>query len=190
MQKEEVITLRNTLKTVENFPLRVFIDNGNTIVDESLKTQFTKWDDNNGILYSFRLIGMQEDSAPNNREQAISLIAIDYDTIQAMEISRLPIGKIAACIDGLNKSGAGIGDEFKNLIVSTFTKLLTTDRSSLSPSDMNRIISSSTLQSDAPDAVNEKDDYYAGKFTESRQETLAVNRYNASINSSTETKNS
>jgi hypothetical protein len=190
MQKEEVITLRNTLKTVENFPLRVFIDNGNTIVDESLKTQFTKWDDNNGILYSFRLIGMQEDSAPNNREQAISLIAIDYDTIQAMEISRLPVGKIAACIDGLNKSGAGIGDEFKNLIVSTFTKLLTTDRSSLSPSDMNRIISSSTLQSDAPDAVNEKDDYYAGKFTESHQETLAVNRYNASINSSTETKNS
>lgn len=188
MDKEKIIKLRNTLKTAGNLPLRVFINNAHTVVDESLKTQFTIWDDTNGIIYSFRLIGMQEDDTPNNRQQAVSLFAADYEEIQAMEIVRLPIDDIDKTIDGMIKSGVQVSDNFRKRIAHTYKELLHPDRYKMSPTDMNNLLSSSRLQDGVPDAVNEKDDYYAGKFTESYQETHTINAYNASIkNDKTET---
>lgn len=181
MDKEKIIKLRKTLKTVGNLPLRVFINNAHTIIDESLKTQFTIWDDNNGLIYSFRMIGMQEDDTPNNIQQAISLFVADYEEIQAMEIVRLPIDDIDATIGGMINAGAKVTDEFRKRITYVYKELLHPGRFRMSPTDVNNMLGSSRLQEGIPDAVNEKDDYYAGKFTESFQETHAVNAYNASI---------
>lgn len=190
MDKEKIIKLRNTLKTTGNLPLRVFINNAHTIVDESLKTQFTIWDDDNGIIYSFRLIGMQEDDTPNNMQQAVSLFAADYEEIQAMEIVRLPIDNIDGTIEGMIASGIEISDNFRKRIIYAYKELLHPDRFRMSPTDINNMLSSSRLQEGAPDAVNEKDDYYAGKFTESFQETHNVNSYNESIKNEQQNKTS
>lgn len=180
MEKTKLIKLRDTLKTVENFPLRIFINNGHSIADESLVTQFTKWDDTNGLLYVFRLIGMQEDNIPNNLHQSISVFVADYEEIQAMEIVRLPLSKIGGCIDGITASGCKISNDFKKRIIDTFEQLLDPNRYRLSPADINRAVSSNELQETVPNAVNEKDDYYTGKLVESYQETVGVNRYNNS----------
>jgi hypothetical protein len=61
MDASKVISLRITLKCDKNLPLRLFIADGTTIVDESLTTQFTIWADEDEMLYVYRLTGMQED---------------------------------------------------------------------------------------------------------------------------------
>jgi hypothetical protein len=179
MEKEEIIKLRNTLKTTGNLPLRIYPDNGLTVIDESLKTQFTIWDDNNGILYSFRLIGMQEDSAPNNNEKCIDCIAFSYEWIQAMEIVRLPLDKIEGTIDGIISSGATVSDNFKKTIIQVFEELLNFNQGSLTPTLLNEILLRNNP--DMPKPVSDNDDYLNGKFTQSWQETHLINEYNKTI---------
>lgn len=181
METARIIAMRDTLKAGKNLPLRVYLDNLHIGIDESSKTQFTKWDDTNGILYSFRLLNMQLDGVPNNKYPAITVFAISYEDIQGLEVVRLGIDDIDALVSNIVATGATFSDEFKNLIKSTYTKILDPNLYKLSPTDMNRIISSSELQSDVPDAVNAKDDWYEGKFTENFMETVATNRYNESI---------
>ena len=105
MENEQVISLRDTLKAKKNLPLRIFIDNSFQIIDEGNKFQFTKWDDVNGILYSFKMVHLNMDRSPNNKHQAISLFAVPYEMIQAMEVSYLPIEDIATIISSIRESG-------------------------------------------------------------------------------------
>lgn len=158
MENEQVISLRDTLKANKNLPLRIFIDNSFQIIDESNKFQFTKWDDDNGILYSFKMVHLNMDKSPNNNHQAISLFAVPYEMIQAMEICYLPISDIDDVIESIKDGGCTFSDEFKKLIIHTYTEVLAPDRITLSPSDINSIL--------GPGAVNDKDDYYYGKYTE------------------------
>ena len=54
MENADVIKLRDILRKTgdnNNTPLRVYIDNSFIIIDESNKFEFTKWDDDNGILF-------------------------------------------------------------------------------------------------------------------------------------------
>ena len=79
MTKQEVITLRNTLKAGKNIPVQVFIDNAFICVDESNITQFTLWDDDNGLLFSFRLPTTEvEDYGTSNKAENVSVYAFNY----------------------------------------------------------------------------------------------------------------
>lgn len=181
MTNEGIIKLRDTLKAGENLPLRIFVNNAQTIIDESLPTQFVKWDDKNGILHVFRLVGMQEDKLPNNLGQAISVYSMFYEYIEGMEVVRLPLNTISKFINSLRKNGCVFSTDFEKRIIDTFESILDVDRWRMSPSDLNDAVSS-VRHEGAVDAVNEKDDYYEdGRMTEPFKETVAVNRYNESI---------
>ena len=82
MERDAVISLREKLKAGKNLPVTVFIDNMFETINEASMYQFTKWDDENAILYSFRLINPVFDKIPSNREQAIRVFAVDYECIQ------------------------------------------------------------------------------------------------------------
>lgn len=177
MEKDEVIKLRDTLKCNKNIPLRVFSGNGFSIIDESNVLQFTKWDDANGILYSFRMVHPSIDKTPSNRQQLISLIAVPYERIELIEIPYLPVDMIETACNYIKDSGCSFSDDFKNLIKHTFTEILHPDRITLTSSDINSII--------GPDAVNDKDDYYYGKYKESSKETLRYKDRNSEISNNT-----
>lgn len=176
MENADVIKLRDILRKTgdnNNTPLRVYIDNSFIIIDESNKFEFTKWDDDNGILYSFKLININTDKYPNNKSQAISVFACPYDQIQDMEIPYLPIKDIDDLVDNIKESGCNFSDDYKNLIKHTFSDILHPDRITLSPSDINTII--------GPNSVNEKDDYYKGKYTQNYKETRLHAEYNEAV---------
>ena len=170
MENSDIISLRDTLKAGKNLPLRIFIDNAFQIIDESNKFQFTKWDDTNGILYSFKMVHLNMDRCPNNKHQSISLFAVPYEIIQAMEISTLPISDIGTVIDSIKDNGCTFSDEFKKAIIHTYTEVLAPDRITLTPSDINSIL--------GPNVVNDKDDYYYGKYVESDKETQRYREHN------------
>ena len=83
--------MRDALKGGKNLPVKVYSDNAWVIVDESKEFSFTLWDDTNGILYYFRLMDVDQSPIPNNSEQAISVVAIDYTYIQTMEVAPMPL---------------------------------------------------------------------------------------------------
>ena len=170
MENEQVISLRDTLKAKKNLPLRIFIDNSFQIIDEGNKFQFTKWDDVNGILYSFKMVHLNMDKSPNNKHQAISLFAVPYEVIQSMEISFLPIDEVSNVIDSIRTSGCQFGEDFEKVIIHTFKEVLAPDRITLTPSDINSIL--------GPNAVNDKDDYYYNKYIESAKETQRYKEHN------------
>ena len=170
MKNEQVISLRDTLKAGKNYPLRISVDNSLQIIDEANKFQFTKWDDINGILYSFKMINLNMDRCPNNNNQAISIISLPYELIQSMEISFLPIDEISNVIDSIRTSGCQFGEDFEKVIIHTFKEVLAPDRITLTPSDINSIL--------GPNAVNDKDDYYYNKYIESAKETQRYKEHN------------
>ena len=177
MTKEEVIKLRDTLKCGKNIPLRVLSNNSFFIIDESNVLQFTKWDDANEILYSFRMVNPNVDITPSNKQQLISLVAVPYDRIEAIEVPYLPISEIETMCDSIKNSGCPFSDDFKKLIEHTFIEALHPDRITLTSSDINSII--------GPGAVNDKDDYYYGKYTESNKETLRYRDRNNEVDNNT-----
>lgn len=170
MLKEDVIKLRTALKCGKNIPLRILINNSFTIIDESSKFQFTKWDDTNGMLYSFRMVDMQTDTLPNNKGNCISFFVVSYDTIEAIEIAQLPVGELDNLFSSLGAIGCTFNEDFKNLIKRTYTEIFHPDRYQLSPSDTNTIL--------GPGAVNDRDDYYYGKYEEPFLETKRYNDRN------------
>ena len=50
---ERVIAMRDSLKGDKNLPLLIHSETGNAVISEANLMSFTKWDDDNGILYSF-----------------------------------------------------------------------------------------------------------------------------------------
>lgn len=177
MTSDQVKSLRNTLKAGKNLPLRVFINNTYTAVDESRVTQFTIWDDKNCILYSYRLTDMQSETLPSNASQAVSLAAIHYDAIEGMELACLPLSDLPKSIEFIKDSGVTISDGFKDRIIKTYNSILNPDRIALSREDINDLTGSN---------LNTKDDYYNGKFTEPFKETVRYRDRNAKIDKSKE----
>mgnify|MGYP003533966772 FL=1 len=173
MEKEDVIKIRTAIKAGKNLPVRVFVDNAFTIIDESQTFQFTKWDDDNGILYSFRLIDPQSDKIPNNIEQAVSVYSTSYANIQAIETPVVPMKDMDSLFGTIEATGCKFSEDFKSLIKHAFTEVLHHDRYQLSSSDINSIL--------GPNTVNDKDDYYYNKFTENFKETRRYADRNAAI---------
>lgn len=162
MTIEDCIKLRNELKCGKNIPLRILIDNCFTIIDESHRLQFTKWDDASGTLYSLRLIDPQSDHIGSNKEDAISVFAVPYEHIQAMEIPVLRRKDLDSFFDSLASGGCTFSEDYKNLIKNTFKEALNPDMASLSPTKMKQLLGS--------DAADNRDDYYNGKYTEAAKD--------------------
>lgn len=169
MDASKVISLRITLKCDKNLPLRLFIADGTTVVDESLTTQFTIWADEDEMLYVYRLTGMQEDKYPNNMGKAISLIAIPYQYIQAMEICALPLTDIKTSLEAIEATGHELSSEFKERVERAYNQLLNDDRYVMSHASMNNMTGSMLDTNDA---------YYGDRFRESFKETLQERTHN------------
>lgn len=167
METSKVIAVRDALKAGKNLPLTIYIDNAFRIINENNKFQFTKWDDENGVLYNYALTNPNIASSPSNIGGEMSLFAVSYESIQAMEVIRLPFNELPNSIDSLTKSGAVISDEWKNIIINRFSKALNPNLVNMSPTDINK--ASGII--DGQKAVNDNDDYYNHKFTEPFAET-------------------
>lgn len=173
MTKDEVIKIRTALKHNENAPLRIFIDNSFTIIDESNVFQFTKWDDDNKILYSFRLTDPQSSRTPSNIGNSVAVFAIPYEFIQAIELVVLPAEKLDDLFGTLAEAGCTMSDDFKNLIKNTYKEILDPRRYEITPTETKRLL--------GDEAANNNDDWYNGKFTESFAETRRYAKRNDKI---------
>jgi hypothetical protein len=182
MEAEKVIKLRETLRAGKNLPLKISIDNVLRVIDETKAFQTVFWDDDNCILYVYALPDPNILSLPSNKEGTVSLFAVSYDTIQAMEVTSLPLANLGDTLDSLKASGIStITDEVKERIINVFTKILDPNIVALGPTKINEILEAN--------AVIDNDDYYAGKFTESFKETKSVAEHNAYVDSLKEDKN-
>ena len=182
MEIKEVVLLRDTIRCGKNLPVRVCIDNCFTIIDESNPTQFTIWDDENGILYSFRLVDVQGDTSPSNKQQAVSLFAVNYTSIQAIEVPLLPVDDIATAITNIRNTGKAVSKEFEERIIKSYKGLLSGNLVDLTHEDINRLTGSN---------LNTADDYFAGRFTQSFKETLPThdrNKYVDELNAKNNTE--
>ena len=174
MEAEKVISMRDTLKNGQNFPLIVYINNMYRLIDESVTLQFTKWDDKNHVLYVFSLSDPNISRTPSNINNELSVFAVDYEVIEAMEISRLPHKYLNSVLTKVSTEGTPIKDEVKQGVIDMFDRACDPTRVNLGPTDMNRIMG----VRDGRTAVNDRDDYYEGKFTENYAETRRTADYN------------
>lgn len=160
MDKADVIKMRTALKGGINLPLLIHLDNVSAIIDERATTQFTIWDDDNEFLYAFRLGGLAEATIPSNRSETISLYCIHYDFIQAMSIPELPLNDLDDVFATIEASGKTFKPGMKELITHTYESLLKGDYVNMTHAGINELIGSK---------LNDKDDYYNGKFTEPKK---------------------
>ena len=134
-------------------------------INEASMYQFTKWDDENAILYSFRLINPVFDKIPSNREQAIRVFAVDYECIQCMELSTLRLADLGDVVDSIG----GIDPKAKAGMINAFNKLLDPNRFEINNKDYNEIYGSN---------LDTSDDYYDGKMSQSEAETRRYKEHN------------
>lgn len=167
MDKEQVIKLRTALKGGKNIPLKIHIDNTLNEIDESSVGQFTLWDDNNGIIYIIKLPDMQDDYSPDNRSKNISIFAVFYENVQAMEISLLPLAEFDNVVGTIRESGKTINDNMVELIKNTYNSILRTNITDISHADYNKLLGSN---------LNIKDDYYNNRFTTNQDVVLREDR--------------
>lgn len=173
MEKNVVISTRTALKAGHNLPIKVYSDNNFVIIDESLPLNFTKWDDENGVLYSFRLTSFDQSRMPTNSDNAISVVALDYNFIQVMEVAPMPLKFFDDLIGTIKASGVSFSDKFKEQIYYNFSEALHKDRWRLSPHDINAMTGTTVM--------DDSDNYYAGRMVESFKETRKYAQRNAEI---------
>jgi hypothetical protein len=184
MTKEQVIKMRNALKAGKNLPLIVYIDNAFRNIDETNVLQFTKWDDENGFLYVYSVSDPIKDHSPSNLTGGVSLFATDYECIQSMEVARINIDDLERSIDWLDC----ISTEWKQRIIERFKLALNPQLTSISSSNINEVMG----VTDGNVAMNDNDDYYAGRYTESFAETRAManrNEYAEKVAKEQQTEN-
>lgn len=160
MTKDQVIMMRTALKGGKNLPLLIHINNMYALIDERATTQFTVWDDDNEMLYLFRLVSMATETIPSNRSEAISLFCTDYATIEAMEVPQLPLSDLDDVFGTIEATGKTFKEGFKELVTNTYTALLKGQYAELTHTDLNKLIGSK---------LDENDDYYNGKFVETKK---------------------
>ena len=164
--KEVVIAMRTALKAGKNLPLKVYGDNVHVLIDEAAAFAFTIWDDDNGVVYYFRLIDIDQSRIPDNaHEQSISVSAVKYEFIQAMEVAPMPLTKLDAICSTIKASSTDMlfPDEFKDHMKYVFERALSDKTPDLYASDINA--------AHGVEVVSPSDDYYLGRFSESYQET-------------------
>ena len=174
MTVQEVINLRNALRAGHNYPLRINISGNSNPFDESLAMERIIWDDNNGVVYCFRLIDPQMDHLATNHAQAITLVAIDYTAIESMEVVALPIKDLDDVFTSIEEySGATLAETTKSGIKELFNGILNPNLVNLTRADLDKI--------DGPSFTGDKDDYYNGTYAESFKETTRYRKRNEEI---------
>lgn len=182
MDKAEVIKIRTILKCGMNLPVQVYLDNAYSFVDERNTAQFTKWDDDNGLLYVFRLPGTEwSDYATSNNGQNLSVYCCDYDQIQGIEVSPLPLKHLEPLLNSIGET-CTLSDDFKKLIINTFSKLLRETYPDPSREYYNKLTGNT---------LDTRDDYFNGKLTPNkgnkRQPEYARYEHTGTIGSGMET---
>ena len=174
--KEVIIKMRTALKAGRNLPLRVYADNTFVIVDEAAEAAFTKWDDDNGIVYYFRLQNpFDSKGAGAAYSQCISVSAIKYEFIQAMEVAPMPIKHIDEIFNSIDSQteNCKFKDKFKEQIKYVFNKYLSSDNIPMGSMVRNAYLGAKVHP--------EMDDYYSGYMYEARKETGSLNDRNAEL---------
>lgn len=175
--KEVVISMRTALKAGRNLPLKVYADNGWIIVDESVTSSFTKWDDENGVIYYFRLADPMSSKHLRNNPEVISVCAIKYEFIQAMEVVPFAVELLDDVFDSIEGSTNGVttfSNEFREKIKHVFHAWLK-PRSEMYPELVNAIVGDNR-------AASEAYDYYSGRpWPAPEKENADVERYNADL---------
>lgn len=185
MEKNTLIKARTALKAGKNLPLRIIINNLHRIVNEANIFQFTKWDDDNEILYVYSLPDPVNLKSPSNKDGAICLLAEPYEYIEALELASFPLSELENSLNSLIAAGASISDETKERVIKLFNAIYDPRNVNLGPTEINRIIGTV----DGRLAVNDNDDYYEGKFKQSFAETRSTAANNAYVDSLKDNEN-
>ena len=175
--KEVVIAMRNALKAGTNWPIKVYADNTFIIVNEANTASFTKWDDEMGVLYYFRLADPISSKQTHDNPKVISVAAVKYEFIQAMEVVPFPLSKVDDIMDSIESSSGGVttfADNFRERIKHVFDAILDPKGAENYPALINAIHG-------ATDAVPMANDYYAGRNNVPFKETIDVRRYNEEV---------
>ena len=171
MDIKDVIKIRDILKADKNLPVVVHVDNTLACIDESAPFQFTKWDDVNGILYSFRLpnANLAADTMVNRKE--ICLYATTYENIQAIELCKVSLDNVEDVIEKIKESGVTFSDDFKNYIIGSFENIF---NPSFEMTNKNVNLALGTH-------LDESYDYYNGKYRHFDKETNFADKRNTSV---------
>jgi len=170
-----VIKMRTALKAGMNWPLKIFTNDDQIIVDENNKGAATKWDDDQGILYYFRLADPDSSKAYQGQAGVLSVSAIKYDIIQAMEACPFPVSDLDKVFDSIeSQSSTKFSDEFRDRIKVIFKSLTDPNLVELYPNRMNLIHGTWVANPDI--------DYYSGNPNVTKfQETAEVRQYNKGV---------
>jgi len=175
--KEVVIAMRNALKAGTNWPIKVYADNTFIIVNEANTASFTKWDDEMGVLYYFRLADPISSKQTHDNPKVISVAAVKYEFIQAMEVVPFPLSKVDDIMDSIESSSGEatkFADNFRERIKHVFNAVLDFKGAENYPALINAIHG-------ATDAVPMANDYYAGRNNVPFKETIEVRRHNEEV---------
>lgn len=167
---ERIVQMRNALKGGKNIPLLIHAETGNVVISELNTLSFTKWDDTNGILYSFRLKNLTNTQSPSNLSNEIEVIGVPYDHISTIETIRMTTDQLDDVFGSMESTGITFKEGFKDAIKYAFREALHPDRWSLSRDEINSIHGTQVYDT--------SDDYYRGKFAEPFKETRDKAEYN------------
>ena len=176
LETADVISWRSKLKAGKNLPLRIYLDN-NYLIDENIPLNYIKWDDDNGLLYVFRLSNLTDTTTPSNRDQIISVFSAPYNEIKFMEMAKMPLGLLDELFDSIGMDNA----QFRENIKYAFKEALHPDRWRLDHTDVNNMTGFQVMDI--------ADEYFRGRFSEPFKETrpqAARNEFIASQNKAQE----
>ena len=168
MTTQEIIDWRTSLKGGKNIPLRIIFDNQFN-VDESSVFTYVKWDDNNGIIYIFRLPNFSDSTNPNNIPNAFQVFSAPYDKIWYL-VATTPMQFIDDVFESIEANGCVFREGFKEYIKTGLTEAMHPNRWRMEHADINAISGFK--------ATDESTMYYMGKFPEPFKETREHAEYN------------
>lgn len=171
MDNKSVIMVRDILKAGKNLPVVVYVDNALICIDESSLFQFTKWDDDNGILYSFHLPNANLAADTMVDEKKICVYATTYEHIQAIELCKVSLDNTKDVIESIKSSGTTFSDEFKSLIIDSFEKILDPSFENINR-NVNKLLGPLGANFDVTN------DYYNGSFHHFDKETNFADKRN------------
>ena len=160
MTKEQVISIRKTLQAGKNLPVRVYLDNAFSWIDEANILQFTLWDDDNELVYAFRLPPLEHGDYANsdNGGQNISLYVATYEQIQGMEVCPLPISYLPDVLDSINETRP-ISKDMREHILTVYNKILKENRVDPTHEFYNNLLGSH---------LDTNENYYEGKTSKNK----------------------
>ena len=168
MTKDQVIYMKNVLKTDKKFAIIATLANGADVIDETDITGFVYWDDNNGYAYDFELTNSVYESSYQALDKHVNVKMVPYDEITSMKAVGIPVADIDTII-----SSVGITGTQAAYIKHLYEALVNPKFANLSRTRLNEII--------GVNMANTEYDYDNGNWHKPFKETVETDRYNESI---------